>query len=362
MTDSREDLWLRFLASRTLTAEEKRDLLRALESDADFRNSVLDDAELHGLLRAFGASDRDAEGFLKGVSDLLSAEHDESQFIARLDARMEREGLLSPTGELLPGTAAPASPHEKFRSGFGKSGSVEYNSSRPTMPVIVNLEGSEEDFAKLLILHKIIDQQQLTKALENRQSTAAKGGAVESLRDTLTRMNLVSSSLIFEVLRVASKVVEECTKCGAVHHIYYYHPHARFFCAYCKGPLRLTDSGQALKWSPQQVAEAAAKAAAAAPSPKQGPLDEPSVVMPAAASDETVFDLGTQVRSKPEGSPPLLRPAQAPPPAAAKPPPRPAALPPQVKPPPFDPTITVLPFSGDETMLDMGSTPKTKSI
>ena len=34
------------------------------------------------------------------------------------------------------------------------------------MPVIVNLEGSEEDFAKLLILHKIIDQQRTRNPYE----------------------------------------------------------------------------------------------------------------------------------------------------------------------------------------------------
>ncbi|MBV8879530.1 MAG: hypothetical protein JO332_06195, partial [Planctomycetaceae bacterium] len=236
------------------------------------------------------------------------------------------------------------------------------------MPVIVNLEGSEEDFAKLLILHQIITQDQLAKALESRQSASAKAGAVESLRDALLRLNFVSSSLIFEVLRVASKVVEECTKCGAIHHIYFYHPHARFFCAYCKGPLKVTDAGQALKWTPGQLAAAAEKASAAGGPPpsatqiirRANPLDDPSVTrIPAVAADDTVFDAGTKLRQKPAEPAPLLKPAAAAPP---KPAPKPAALPPQAPKTPFDPTVTVLPIYGDETMLDMGATPKSKTM
>jgi serine/threonine protein kinase len=216
------------------------------------------------------------------------------------------------------------------------------------MPVIVNLEGSEEDFAKLLILHQIVTQEQLAKALASRQSASAKSGAVEPLRDTLLREGHVSSSLIFEVLRVASKVVEECTKCGAIHHIYYYHPHARYFCTYCKGPLKVTDAGQALKWSPGQLAAAATKAAAAGGPPpsatqiirRANPLDDPSLAaLPAV--DETMLDMGTQVKKST---------------------PRPAALPPQTPKPPIDPTVTILPVGGDETMLDMGATPRSKSM
>src|SRR5579862_8728244 len=223
------------------------------------------------------------------------------------------------------------------------------------MPVIVSLEGSEEDFAKLLILHQVISQDQLAKALESRQSASAKSGAVEPLRDTLLRVGFVSSSLIFEVLRVASKVVEQCTKCGAIHHIYFYHPHARFFCAYCKGPLKVTDPGQALKWSPGQLAAAAAKASAAGGPPpsvtqiirRANPLDEPSVAaLPAA--DETMLDMGLTARSKSA--------------KAAVPAPKPAALPPQTPKAPIDPTVTILPVYGDETMLDMGSTPKAKPV
>jgi hypothetical protein len=353
MTVSREDLWLQFLASGALTTDERQDLLRALETDPQFRKTVLDDAELHGVLRAFWRSDQDAEGFLKGVSDFLSADSDESRFIRRLDTRMQKEGLLSPSGNLQPGGAASGLP-EKKRDDFGKTGSMQYHSTRAAMPVIVNLEGSEEDFAKLLILHQIITQEQLAKALENRQAASAKSGAIESLRDTLLRMNCVSSSLIFEVLRVASKVVEECTKCGAIHHIYFYHPHARFFCAYCKGPLKVTDAGQALKWTPGQLAAAAARASAAGgPDPsatqivrRANPLDDPSVAnLPAGLPEDTVFDAGTKVRLKPVAAAPQQRPPSPapPPPAASKPAPKPAALPPQTPKAPIDPTITILP-------------------
>ncbi|HZE96819.1 MAG TPA: serine/threonine-protein kinase, partial [Planctomycetota bacterium] len=45
-----------------------------------------------------------------------------------------------------------------------------------------------------------------------------------------------------------------------------------------------------------------------------------------------------------------------------KPTPKPAALPPQKPKAPIDPTVTILPVYGDETMLDMGETPKSKSM
>jgi hypothetical protein len=47
---------------------------------------------------------------------------------------------------------------------------------------------------------------------------------METLRETLVRTKVVISPLIFDVLRVASKVSRICTKCNAIHHIHFYHP------------------------------------------------------------------------------------------------------------------------------------------
>jgi serine/threonine protein kinase len=219
------------------------------------------------------------------------------------------------------------------------------------MPATVNLEGSEEDFAQLLVFHRIVNNDQLQRALEERQSHAARGGPLEPLRDTLLRLKLVSSALLFDALRAASKVVETCTKCNALHHIHYYHPGSRYFCQYCKGPLRVTDPGQSLKWQPGELARsvneinappsadtavrAASTARAAQPPPN--PLDDPSVML--SAGDETMLDMSVAKRVA----------------AVPQPPP-----PPPVESVPPDRSVTIVP-GGDETMLDMGDTPRSTS-
>jgi serine/threonine protein kinase len=225
---------------------------------------------------------------------------------------------------------------------------MQYNSHR-TMPAIVNLEGSEEDFARLLVFHRIVNSDQLQKALVERQSHAAKGGPLEPLRDTLLRLKLVSSGLLFDALRVASKVVEVCTKCSALHHIHYYHPGSRYFCQYCKGPLRVADPGQSLKWQPGELARSVneinapppVEPAAAGGRPARSAPDEPSIML--SAADETMLDM---TASKPAA------PAPKPPPLEKPAPPREAAPP--------DRSVTIVP-GGDETMLDMGDTPRSSS-
>src|SRR6185369_1783208 len=230
-----------------LSPDGKRELLRAMESDPELRRTLLADSEIDGLLRAFGASDLDAETFVRAIGDFLSAEKDATGFVRRVQNRMAKEGLLPAEGPEKPEAG-------KFGSGFGNAGIMQYNSKRTPMPEIVNLEGTEEDFARLLVFHRIINKEQLQKAMEDRQTFASKGGKMETLRETLVRTKVVISPLIFDVLRVASKVVEECTKCNAIHHIHFYHPGSRYFCTFCKGPLRVTDPGQSMKWQPGELA------------------------------------------------------------------------------------------------------------
>ena len=169
------------------------------------------------------------------------------------------------------------------------------------MPENVNLDGSEEDFARLLVFHRIINKEQLQKAMEDRQTHVANTGKVETLRDTLIRTKVVISPLIFDVLRVASKVIEICTKCNATHHIHFYHPGSRYFCTHCKGPLRVTDPGQSLKWQPGELARSVNEINAPM-------MDDPSqtaivrmatkedTIAPPATADETMLDMGKMNR------------------------------------------------------------------
>jgi serine/threonine protein kinase len=378
--DRIEELWLRFLAYGMLAPDEGRELLQAMESDPGLRAQLLGDRELDGLLRSMGAGDGDAEGFVKGMSELPAAENDEAGFLTRLQTRMDREGILQ--GK--PG-AGKIGPH------FGNPGFVQYNSSRTSMPAIVNLEGSEEDFARLLVFHRIVSDDQIQKALEDRQTHAAKGGKVETLRDTLLRTKAVSSALLFDVLREASKVVETCTKCSAVHQIVYYHPTSRYFCTFCKGTMRVTDPGQSMKWKPGELAASvnelsgtfqelpAATSSNPTPSailraglmekPAANPLDDPSStgirgtksakptlpplpeddkVTLAPGGDETMLDMGVTPRtsSKPKPLPKLPTEGSAP-----KPPPPPPAAPPKESAPGGLPSW----MDNDESLLDYGS-------
>src|SRR6185295_1383724 len=175
------------------------------------------------------------------------------------------------------------------------------------------------------------------KAMEDRQTHVANTGKVETLRDTLIRTKVVISPLIFDVLRVASKVIEVCTKCNATHHIHFYHPGSRYFCTYCKGPLRVTDPGQSLKWQPGELTRSVneinspfPEAPAKDPSESQitrlaTKKDETIASLP--LSDETMLDFGIPAKSpvKPTSAP--SGGASAGKPAAAAPPPPPPPAP-----------------------------------
>lgn len=352
-----EELWLRFLAAAPLSDDEKRELHRAMESDPELRRNLLADSEIDGLLRAFGASDLDAETFVRSVGDFLSAEQDASGFVRRVQSRMEREGLT-------PGKIGKNPVPEKFHGDFGIAGIMQYNSNRTPMPEIVNLDGSEEDFARLLVFHRIINKDQLQKAMEDRQSHVAGTGKVESLRETLIRTKVVISPLIFDVLRVASKVIETCTKCNAAHHIHFYHPQSRYFCTYCKGPLRVVDPGQSMKWQPGELARSVNELHAPMEDPTQSAIQRMAVkkddtVAPLDQADETMLDFGPAAK-------PAAKPA-----AAAPPPPAPAKtagdfLPSWMTDEPAKPSPALEQsigniLGGGETMLGMGDTPRTSS-
>jgi serine/threonine protein kinase len=325
-----EELWLRFVAYGMLPPDEGRELLEGMQADPALRQQLLGDQEIDGLLRSMAAGDHDAESFVKGMADLPAAENDEAGFLSRLQSRMNREGILQGKPDA-----------GKFGSHFGNPEFVQYNSSRTPMPSIVNLEGSEEDFAKLLVFHRIISDEQLQKALEDRQSHSAKAGKVESLREMLLRTKAVSSALLFDVLREASKVVETCTKCSAVHQITYYHPTSRYFCTFCKGSMRVTDPGQSTKWKPGELAASVNELSGAfSDLPAGSPMPTPSAILrEGLLGKQTVNPLddpsATGIRvTKSEKS----------------------TLPPLSE----DDKVT-LAAGGDETMLDMGVTPRTSS-
>src|SRR5262245_31834330 len=103
------------------------------------------------------------------------------------------------------------------------------------MPDAIVLEGTEEDFAQLLVRHNLVARDLLKAA---RDRVKGKGGGVESLSVELLNAKLVDSPAVFEELRSASRVGATCVKCDAEHTIVYYHSGSRYSCSSCKGLLR----------------------------------------------------------------------------------------------------------------------------
>ncbi len=88
--DRVRDLWARALSGDSLPAAEQRELLDVLRSDERLRKEFLDDAQLHGALRARGLGRRNEESFLRAVAAGTAASDREGRFIRKLEGRIAR--------------------------------------------------------------------------------------------------------------------------------------------------------------------------------------------------------------------------------------------------------------------------------
>ncbi len=89
--DRIRELWTRALSGERLPAADEQELLAALRGDESLRRELLDDAELHGALRARGLGRRNEEGFLRAVATGTAASDRESRFLRRLEGRIAGE-------------------------------------------------------------------------------------------------------------------------------------------------------------------------------------------------------------------------------------------------------------------------------
>jgi serine/threonine protein kinase len=186
------------------------------------------------------------------------------------------------------------------------------------MKMAVNLEGSDDDLRKLLLLQNVVPAAELEQAMSEQRAAAGKGGAVEPLRKLLVRKGLVSSGM-FEILRVTTKAVRNCAACGTVHTIYFHHPDSVYTCGYCHVPL-----------SPESLVKS--------PPASSGP-DLSATILPLPDAGLTMLDMGPSRSFLPPSPPSAEQKA-----AAAKA----AGL--------FDPTLSIVPLpDAGQTMLDMGS-------
>ncbi len=93
MTDDRaRELWARLLAGEALPPAEEQDLLASLGGDERLRREFLDDAEIHGALRARGWSQRHEASILRSLSMGAEAASRDAGFIRKLERRIRKEG------------------------------------------------------------------------------------------------------------------------------------------------------------------------------------------------------------------------------------------------------------------------------
>lgn len=98
------ELWLRAAGGEKLPEAEQRELVEALEKDADLRARLLKNDRIDGVMRELGAGEREAELFEKTFLERLSAEQDATRFIRKMESRIEQEERPRPPEPSRPST------------------------------------------------------------------------------------------------------------------------------------------------------------------------------------------------------------------------------------------------------------------
>jgi hypothetical protein len=99
-----EELWTRFLARAPLSAEERAQLVQAIEGDEGLRRRLLDDLRLDGALRALGEIERGQEPLVAKVKALVTAAGRTEEVVAAVRRRIEAKAVARRGGA----RAAPA--------------------------------------------------------------------------------------------------------------------------------------------------------------------------------------------------------------------------------------------------------------
>jgi len=81
-------VWAKYLSGAALSSEEEGALAGAFEGDGALRREFLEDAKLHGLLRARKRAERDSATFEHSFFRRLEAKRDETRFIRRVESQM----------------------------------------------------------------------------------------------------------------------------------------------------------------------------------------------------------------------------------------------------------------------------------
>ncbi len=122
------EIWARFLVGGELAGPEREALLEALRRDPGFRDEVVEDVDLHGLLRHLGRAGEGEETFAQSIAKYLSMECDATRFIESVRARVGQERQAK-AGASLPGEApaavgrAAGGPRPRIRRWMARTGS-----------------------------------------------------------------------------------------------------------------------------------------------------------------------------------------------------------------------------------------------
>lgn len=92
------ELWSRFLSEETLSAGAQRELIQALDGDSELRESLLENLQLDGMLRAMGTTRRHGEAFVRTMTECVGAERDATQFVQKVELRLNEPEPPAPKG------------------------------------------------------------------------------------------------------------------------------------------------------------------------------------------------------------------------------------------------------------------------
>jgi hypothetical protein len=101
------ELWSRFLQGETLSAEAQKELVQALDADSELRDSLIDNLQLDGMLRALDTTRKHGEAFVRTMTECVGAEHDATRFIEKVELRLNEPQPPAPEAA---GTARRSKP------------------------------------------------------------------------------------------------------------------------------------------------------------------------------------------------------------------------------------------------------------
>jgi len=249
---------------------------------------------------------------------------------------------------------------------------------------IIEIEGGEDDVCLLLLGRNLVPRADLEALIRERRALRSTGAVVALLAAELESRGLVPSARALQALRLQTKALAKCGRCGAFHAIFFHRSATVHPCARCAEPLRPRPAIEAGPAAQESLLGAIPEGGGETmlgmgptperPAPTPTPASQESLMgkLPEGGG-ETMLDLGA--RPPPPSPSPAAAPTAAPPSALQE-----SILsgfspgggetmldlgspggvqPPQAPPvPPSQESVRgALPPGGGETVLDLGSTP-----